>query len=459
MAVTETTGLAGQSRNSFTGRLKTDYLPKWDDHVHKMVVVADLIAKKKGTMGGLESLGSVMDTLPQSVGVAAFEGATLPTPRAGSYFQPTLHARSIYARLRWTGHVQRAARKGDKVAWARPRQEDMKAANEQFKLNFARMLYLGPYQPLATVSSFNGTTTATLYGRDARRSGTDDLWKFGSHYLRVNMEIDYVAASGGNVDADGAPVIAAAGTATGTRISAIDNSTYTAPTITFADDPASLNGTPADPGDESIIIPAGSRRDAPAASDITEFAGVNGLMQIVADQNIYTHLYDLARSSYPTLEGKRNRDSGGVARPFTEDYFTLAIDRIADEGVGDEPDNLLMDRATRREYVKESKGDRRFKEVQTEKGFGQLQFHAGDALTPIKTDRDCPPGIAFVLCAKDFSYLEESPLGSVDGADRFVADQDAHEIVLHKSGNVFTTKPFNNGTVEDIDFLTRDLVA
>jgi len=456
MALTDTSGIAGQSRLSFQGRLKTEFLPKWDDHVHKKTKVAEKIAKKKGTMGGLESLGSVMDALPQSAGIALLEGHDLPNPTVGSYFQPKLHSRSIYTRLRWTGHVERAARKGDKHAWAKPRAEDMKAADEQMRLNFARMLYLGPYQALACVSSFNDTTDkATLYGRDARRSAAADLWKFGAHYLRKNMEIDYVTAL-----ATGAAVIENDdATQAAIKITAIDNSSYAAPTITFSLDPNAAYGV-TDPADGNLIIPFGSRlATGPTADDVTKFAGVNGLLQMVGDRNIYTYLYDLLRETYPTLEGIRNTNAG-VARPFAEDYLTLAIDRIADEGVGEEPGVILCDRSGRREYLKESKGDRRFKEVQTEKGFGQLVFHAGDAQTPIVTDRDCPPGIFFILDDKGFGWLEESSLGSVDEqAERPVTNKDAHEIVLHKSGNVFTEKPFNNGTLEDVSFLTRDIVA
>src|SRR3972149_4729963 len=126
MALTDTSGIAGQSRLSFQGRLKTDFLPKWNDHIHTKTKVAEKIAKKKGTMGGLESLGSVMDALPQSAGVALLEGHDLPTPTVGSSSQPKLPPRAISPGWRGAGHVGGAARKGDKHAWAKPRAEDMR---------------------------------------------------------------------------------------------------------------------------------------------------------------------------------------------------------------------------------------------------------------------------------------------------------------------------------------------
>lgn len=463
MAIYETPSVTGQSRGSFVSRLKSEFMAAWDDNVHKKTVVADKIAKKKGTMGGLETLGSVCSALPQSAGVALFEDSPLPVPTSSTYFQPKAHARSMYTRLRLTGAVERAARRGDKSAWAQPRKEDMKNADAQLRINFARMLYLGPYQPMATVASFNGTTTATLYGRNARRSDTDNLWKFGAHYLRVGMAIDWVNSSGSAVNVTGDPQAADDGQTTEVRITAIGG-TESAPTVTFSLDPSTLTSV-ADPDDEAIIIPYGSRRDSlstlgGAVTDATFYAGPNGLMQICGDANVYAKLYDLARSSYPTLSGVRETNSGNP-RTFDEHLIALGVDNIVDNGVGDEPDMMLMNRAIRREYTKQSAGDRRFAAVQKEKGFsGKLSFTAGDAELPIITDRDCPPGLVFILNSADFGWLSESELGPVDETgERFVADRDAHEIVLHKSGNEICEKPFNSGTIEDIEYDVYDLVS
>lgn len=458
MTVYETPSVGGNSRTSFFGRLKTDFLPKWDDHVHTETVLPSLIAKKGGTMGGYESLGSVADTLSQSAGIFGFEDDTLPTPRASNYFQPRLHARGCFTRLRWTLEVELAAKRGDKHAWAKPRTEDMKHADQQLRLNFARNLYLGPYQGIATASAFNGTTGVTLYGRNTRTSQADDFSKFGAHYLRKNMSIDWVNASGSAVQYTALPEVAPnLSRPSEIYITAIDKSTPSAPVITLSADPATSGS--ADPGDESLIIPEGSRRsNITPGTDVTKYAGMNGLVQVIGDTAIYTQLYDLAKSTYDSLQGKRYTGTGGVSRPFEEDYITLAVDETADEGVGDEPGCLLMHRSVRREFVKETKGDRRFREVQTERGFGQLVFHAGDAMTPVKVDRDCIPGMVFVLNTDNWKYLEQSPLGPIDQSkERFVANKAAHEIPLHKSGNVFCETPFNNATVEDISFNVRDL--
>lgn len=460
MTVYETPSVAGQSRSSFFGRLKTDFLPKWDDHVHKDTVLPSLIAQKKGTMGGYESLGSILTAFPQSAGIFQFEDETLPTPRVGTYIQPIVHARGCFTRLRWTLEVELAAQRGDRHAWAKPRMEDMKKADDQMRLNFARNLYLGPYQPCAIVSAFNGTTTWTLYGRNARTSNADDFAKFGSHYLRVNQSIDFVNASGGAVDYSGQALWAqGTGVAAPSEpyITAIDNSDPTAPTLTLSVDPSAASV--ADPADESLIFPWASRRSAvDPGTDLSRYAGMNGLLQICQDNRIYANLYDLVKGDYSSLNGKVNRDAAGVSRAFDEDYVTLTVDECSDEGVGDEPTNLLMHRSVRREYVKDTKGDRRFQAVQTEKGFGKLTFHAGDSMLPVTTDRDCVPGLIFVLNTRDWYYLEQSPLGPVDSQkERFVDGKAAHEIVLHKSGNVVCETPFNNGMIDDITFNVSDL--
>src|SRR5438105_2785064 len=153
MALTETTGVTGTGRSAFTSMLKDVYGPKWEDHVHSQVVIWSLIMKERGKMGGKRTLTAVVDTFPQSAGIALLEDATLPTPRSLSAFNPELIARDIYMRLRWTGQVERAARMGDKAAFARPRMAEIELARKQFDLNVARMAYLGYYQALGVVTS------------------------------------------------------------------------------------------------------------------------------------------------------------------------------------------------------------------------------------------------------------------------------------------------------------------
>lgn len=452
-SVNEVASISGQSRTSFAGRLKDEYLPKMDDHVHTKVVISGLIANKRGTMGGQRSIASFMDSFPQSAGIAAFEGDTLPTPRVGTYGNPVIWERSLYMRLRWTGHVERAARKGDSVAWAQPRGEDMKAARKQFELNFARMLYLGPYQPLATIKSVS-TTTVTLYNRNARTSAANDRWKFGTQYLRKNMSLSTVPTTGGNVDAGSAA--ASYQNYTNERyITAIDTST-TDPTITidtaFTDTPTDLH----------LVVPFGSRRAATtitegAASD-TYFAGPNGLLNLISNSSYKAYVYGLSRTTYPTLAGFV-LDNSGVLRAWDEDYIMFAIDRVNDDGTGGEPDTLVCNSSIRREYVRETENDRRFAEVQTNKGYGKLKFTAGDVQLPVVTDRDCPPGLMFALSTDGFGWFEHKELSMVDDGERFVSDKDAHEIVMVKSGNLMTNKPHDNAIIEDINYSTTGLTT
>lgn len=444
--VNETASIVGSSRSSFLGRLKEEFIPAWEDHVHTKIVIASLLAKKKGTMGGRRSLTSVMSAYPQSAGIALFEGDTLPTPRTGEYFNPSIFSRAIYSRLRWTGHVERAARKGDKVAWSQPRTEDLRTARIQFELNVARMLYLGPRQLIGTISAYTDSGSPnllTVYGRDARTSQAADRAKFGTHYIRKNMSLWSVAT------VEGAP------TNTGeVYVTAIDNSTPTAPTLTLDTDITT------DPSDGHFLIPYGARKTSMGSEDAdsdSDHAGINGLMNLAVDRNVKSYVYGLARSSYPTLEAVMiNNGSSGV-RPFNEDYVTLAVDRIGDDGTGDDPEDLLCHKSIRREYVKEVKGDRRFPEVIKQRGFGALKQTVGDLSLTLQTDRDCMPGVMWVLESDGFGWFSEADLQMVDDEERFVADKDAHEIVMVKAGNLATRKPHNNAMIDDIQYSVNGL--
>jgi hypothetical protein len=428
--------VTGTGRSSFAGRLKTDFLKKWDDHVHKKTPIVSKVAQKKGTMGGKESLGSVATALPQSAGVALMEGHSLPTPDAGTYIQPYLHARDLYMRLRWSGQVERAARRGDKHAWAQPRKEDIKNGTSQFMINFARMLYLGRYQLLGEVST-GSATNPTLYGRDARTSAAADFWKFGTHYLRVGMEIDWVTSVTGTGVNDGTPH----------TITAIDNSTPSAPTITYTDAGTDVTA-------DDWIIPFDSRGSTiTSANNSSEFSGVSGVLEYASDLNTYAAVYDIARAAGDTISGVHNTNSG-TTRAFDENLIALVVDQVVDNGVGDSPDYLCMHSSVRREYVKQTAGDRRFAPTQDVKGYSaKLMFNAGDSELPLMVDRDCPPGMAIVLNSKDWGWLSQSDMGSPDSTgERFVADQDAREVVMHKSGNCFCETPFNNGIIDDITY-------
>lgn len=455
---------AGASRYSFLGRLKEEFLPAWEDHIHSKVIISKMIAQKKGTMGGRRSLSSVLASLPQSSGIALFENDVLPQPSVGTYFNPAISSRTMYSRLRWTGHVERAAKKGDKVAWAAPRAEDMRAARLQWEINFARMLYLGPRQVLATVKSNSASTvdTTTLYNRNVRDASAANRNRYGAHYLRVGMEVMHVASGlpyGSPVNGDSYGVLTAT---TVPKITAIDASGAD-PTIQIYR--GGLSGT-ADfstaAAAEDLIIPWRSRFDTTtafasiAALTDSEYAGPNGLLNMVSDTTYDPYIYGIARSTYPTLAGWMLHNSGTV-RPFKEDYITLAVDRIGDDGTGDEPDVIMCHKSVRREFVKEIQGDRRFAEIITKKGFGALKQTIGDVSLPLMTDRDCVPGVMWVLESDGFGWFSEADLQMADEGERFVSDKEAHEIVMVKAGNGATRKPHNNAMVDDIQYSVTGL--
>ena len=448
--VTEISGITGQSRDSFALRTKDEYVPAWADHVHKGTKIASLIAKKKGTMGGKRTLTSVQDSLPQSAGIALFEYDDMPTPRVGTYFNPELYSRKVFSRLRWTLEVEIMARKGDKVAWAQPRTEDLKKAREQFNINYARMLYLGPQQILGTVLS-QSSETSTMYSRDARSSAADDRHKYGTHYLRKNMSVSAVAPAASAVVPDGDITgnVYAEGGANERYISAISVSTPTAPTFTVN---SAWQGTA--PADEAIIVPYRSRAvdgsPTKAAGNDSLYAGPNGLMNLVADASRRAKIYNVARSSQPSLEGFMDTQSG-VRTPWNEMRISHAVDKVNDDGLGDGPSVLLMNRSVRREYVKETSGDRRFEPVLKTKGYAaKLQFQAGDQLMTIVTDRDCQPGLVWALETDGFGWLSEADMQAVGDGERFVANKAATEQLYFMSGNCMTERPCNNCLIDDI---------
>lgn len=461
MAFTETvnriSGITGQSVNSFLGRLKEEFIPAWEDHVHKKLVIAKKIATKRGTMGGRRSLTSVLTSYPQSAGIALFEGDNLPTPRTPTYVNPSIFSRSCYSRMRWTGHVERAARKGDKVAWAAPRSEDLRTARIQFELNFARMLYLGPRQLLATVVSYeeSGDASATLYNRNARDSQSANRHKYGAHYLRNNMSIAFTAT----VDGVPNPLVA-------TEIfidpakGGIDNGDATG-----ADPVVGLSAAVStDPSDGQFVIPYRSRLDVVGGADADQdsnFAGPNGLMNMAVDNTIHRFIYGLDRTGAANRSFEAfmiNNGSGGV-RPFSEDYITLAVDRVTDDGTGDDPDVVICHKSVRREYVRAVSGDRRFPEIVKNRGFKDLKQTVDDVTLPMVTDRDCMPGVMWVLESEGFGWFSEADLQMADEGERFVDNKDARELVFVKAGNGATRKPHNNAMVDDIEYSVTGLTA
>jgi hypothetical protein len=432
------------SESSFLNRIKEEFLPAWDDHVHTKVVVSGLIAKKKGTMGGRRSLTSVISKLPQSAGIALFEDSDLPIPDTSTAFNPALMARSIYARMRWTGHVERSSKK---EAWEEARKSDLRLMRKQSDLNFARMLYLGRRQILGQVLSYeeSGDASMTMYGRDARTSVAADCNKYGAHYLRVGQRVSTVAT----IDAAETNQLSATNSI---KISSI--STATEPVIGLS---GSWSTNPTDTS--ALVVPHGSRRasiTAGAEMD-SDFAGIYGLLDLASSYTMNAYLYGIDKSAQPTLAGKVNNNGSDGVRAFDENLINLLSDQINDDGLGDDATDQLMHKATRREYVKAVQGDRRFPEVITKRGFGKLTQQVGDVMLPVSTDRDCMPGVIWLLESEGFGWLSQSDWGGVDEGERFVDGKDAHELVFHKSGNCFTKRPCNNGMLDDISFSTTGL--
>ena len=466
MTVTEsaTSATTGLGRSAFANRMKDHYLKAWPDYVNNMAELLKLLGGKVGTIiGGKRSLTSVMTAHSQSAGIAFLEDGDLATPRTPSYLQLELIARALNIRVRHTGHVERAARAGNAAVFAKPVKEQLASARKEHARNKNRMFYLGPVQGLATCQSITNATpaVATLYGRNARNSGTNHRHKFGAHYLRENMSVAIVTSS----TDDGVPdLYDPVGYSTERYVDSIDTSDVDNPTVTLDGTVGDL--TSADNG--ALIVPWGSRSaslsndQADSAAVDSLLAGVNGLFNLIVTADEKTFVYGASRSTNASLEGQKVVGSvAGTVEAFDEDKITLACDLIGDSAYtdGEEPDCIVCHSSVRREFISEAKGDRRFKPVQTERGFGKLVFNAGGMEMPLVRDRDCPPGLMFVLNKKSFGWFEEAPMHMPDGGERFVSDKDAREIVMVESGNLATKSPASNAIIDDIEYSTSGLVA
>lgn len=464
---THSSTTAGAIRSSFYGRLKDMYLPAWDDHIHEKTKIGKVLAKKKGTMGGRRMLGSVMNSLPQSAGVSLLEYDSLPVPSSTGHFQPQLISRMMTSRLRWSTAVKNAARAGDKAAWAEPQREDIEGAKKQFDLNFERVCFLGNRDILGTVGA-DGTATHTMLGRNSRTSNTEYRWAFGTHYLRNNMAVALVEDSSGSVLTHAGVLNDPIANSNIRFVTSVDNS---AGTFVLSD---AINGSSSDwstggAGDAgSLIVPWGSRRvkaDTGSSGDGTEqtntdslLSSMNGLGNLVTTATQNTYVYGLSRSTYDSLNG-RMLNNGGTVRAFDERFVEFGVDRIADDGKGDEPDYLIAHTSVRREMTRETRGDRRFEPIQQGRGFKNMAYTIGDVSLSVETSKDCPPGSIFILDSSSFGYFEECPMKMLDDGERFVADKMAHEIVMIKAGNIACVAPFNNCTIEDVAFSVTDITA
>ncbi len=455
---------SGQSRSAYANLLKYHYGPRWDSWIHSEALIADKIAKKKGTMGGISRVSSLTLSLPQSAGMSSGEGYYLPEPTTGTHVNPRIVARDMYTRLRWSGQSQRAARAGDKAAWARPKQNDVEDARTQSTLNFARKLYLGYYDVLGVVKS-NAEPTATLYGREDRDSGAattaGNYYKFGTHYLRENMVIGFVDSTSGP---GGVPLYNNNDSQYMVKIASVGGSLAT-PTITHQTGAVASGGKAlADilTGDAAIadgdfIVPYASRQDGTSyAADgtfDTNFFTFNGVGSVVLPSSHYSHLYGLSKATYSKLGGIFDHGSENP-REMKEMRLTYMIHRIRNEGSGGSPTVAMLHDSMMREIIKVNEDNRRFAPVQQGKhGYGQMVHMAGSTLVPYVEDWMCPPGQVVALDEGSWGWYSESDLAPLDDPQvRFIPNYDQSEQIWHKSGNTECRKPHNNGILDDLEF-------
>jgi len=454
------------------GLMKDWYGSLWEDHVNSSAkcLSATGLGKVRGKMGGRRVLSAVIDQYPQSAGVAHFENATLTDPQSLAAFQPEMISRSLYVRLRWTGEVEDMARAGDKAVFAGPRATELRLARKQYAVNKCRMAILGPQQILGQINgavSGGGTQTitATMESRDDRDSTAANFYSFGTHYFKKGMQLDFntlvTSNSAGASGVDGDSSKWTVDSATGD-------------TLVMTTDVATARA--ADPDNDYFLWPWASRREG-AVSATTNFdsyyAGYNGLNNLMLDSGIYAYVYGIARgTARPTLDGSR-QTGGGTGRNFNDLLLILAIDQIVEEGSGEHPDTLYLNSAVRREVIQHlgmgneyvasgtaGTQNRRFAPVQTTSGYGKLAIVAGDKSMTYDTDRDCPPGMVYILRKGTMGYLSNRNLSSVDKTpERYVTNKDAHEIVMAERGNFFCTSPWTNGTLEDINFNVAQLTV
>lgn len=465
------TALGGTTRTTFQNFMKDDYFPMLNEWVHTGVTLPKLIAKVRGKMGGKKSISCVVTALPQSSGVARGERWKLPTPRSTVAANPEIISRDNYWRLRWTGKVMSSARKGNAVAWAKPQQIDLEMAREQFQQNYARQLYLGPWDTFAEIKTHalvGGVSKLTLHGLDDRTSTAASFAKFGAYYLRQNMSVAIVKSASGM---GGAPAWSSTSGTTGEAMinAAPDDSDPDNPFIVLDVDAVATavanGGTyPEATGLTDWLIPYASRVDSSingdAAVAISQYWGPNGLNNICLDETIYPALFGLAKTSYDGLTGSYYTNSG-TTRAFSERLVELMTSRARNRS-GSVMKKLLLSDTTMREITKENRGDRRFMPVIKTGGYEEnLGVHFGDMQMPYVADHMAPPGIIYGINPEDFGWYEEWPLQSIDeGSDkRFVQDYDMHELIARMSGNLSCDRPFAQGALDDLTYSAYNLTV
>lgn len=459
-SINDVTGLSGQSRASYVNMLKIHYAGLWDDHVHKAPGVFQKIGPKKGSMGGEKTKAAVVTGYPQSVAISSREGVRLPAPEIGTYINPELIRRDLYTLLRWTGNAERAARMGNAVAFAKPRERDLEDARKQFDIEMDIKAILGFAEIRGRIAS-GGISGAALTLESRNNRNASAFWDSGRHFLRVNKHISTAATARGAPRLD---MEVTSGTeSTNDRKIISVGGTDAAPTVTLA------SAFPAGPAAGDYVIPFKSRANTgnppwtgTAADEISNFASFNGLFDIATDATINSAIYGLAKASYPTLAGhyRSNPAGAGTTRPFQEKLVHVMVDLIRDNGTGNEPDIFYLHAATRREVVSEHEDSRRYAPVIGESGFSKLTAMVGDKGIPYQSDFLMLPGMVAALTTDCWGWIEESPMGPIDmTSERTIEGYDAHEVIWHKSGNIECQRPYDQGILDDIDFDVNDVNA
>ena len=453
MPINEATGIAGASRQSFLNAFKIQYLKMWPKSVQNEARLVALMSRgSKTTVGGKYQLSSQQYGRTESAGMGRAEYDDLPIPGQPTYAPPEVFPRSLYARGRVTGFAKRAAQVGNPGTWVKPWMEIMDDLRETHVINSNRMCHRGIYDPLGVISAYTaGTPSVTMYGPDTRTSAANDFWKNGTRSIRVGMAVAGVAASGGNVVPGGDVATGNYDTGQANRrtVTAVNPTTGV---VTLS---AAFATTLVPNDDNALLIPWRSRQNSPGAegaSSDSNYLHTNGLANMIANASNKDYIYNVSRGTYPHLEG--NIFTAGSPRTWDEQFVNLALD-VAGENIysrDSEADCLLMQRSLRRAYVKEVENQREFTPIQTKKGWGALAYMYSNRPIPIIVDRETHGGLAWALDKSTFFKIVQTPMVEVDEGKRFVAEKDAHEIVMVEDCNYACRLTASNSRIDDFTY-------
>lgn len=459
----ETASIAGASRRSYYPRLKDMFAKEWEIFLHKDSKIAGCVQTPRGRMGGRKKVAVQVTARPASAGMPLFEGARLPTPRSTKSVTPYLKPRYTFTRLRWTEQVEAAARAGDKAAWSRPKQTDIRHALDESKLRNSQNAWGGRFNVCSIVSGYtSGTKTATLFPRSERSSLAADYYKNGHTYLQQDLSITLVDAGHALGAVKGAPAIGGneANTVTNEVTVASVTKSEDAPAVVFDVDVNAIDSPGAyDAATGDAIVFRGSRRDTFTLDDATleeNMASMYGISDFLP--NISSYAYGLSQTTYPQLRMK-TFDNAGSNQPYSQMRIMLAADQVADEGRGMYPDTLLCHSSVRREHVAENDSKRRLGAVQeARQGFKpEIAYNHGDVTMLFKVDHYMPIKQLAGISTPSWGYWSEQEMRPL--AERFVPDFPQVENIWMRAGNAECTHPGDNFMIDDLEVSTTGLSA